>query len=64
MEETGMERKIISKTNQNKYAVNFNEHIRKDNFSIKINHLDYQQKVELDELVENINQFLLKVSMI
>lgn len=35
-----------------KYSINFNKHINKENFVIKVNHLNFQQKNEIDILIE------------
>lgn len=42
-----------SQSDKNKYTVNFNENIKTEQFEIQINHLNYNQKVRIDELVEN-----------
>lgn len=35
-----------------KYSINFNKHINKENFVMKVNHLNFQQKNEIDILIE------------
>lgn len=36
---------------ERKYSVNFNEHVKKKDFIICINHLEYEQKSKIDELI-------------
>lgn len=45
---TGTEDK---ENNTRKYWINFNEHMRKENFEIKINHLANREKTEINRLI-------------
>jgi len=36
----------------NTYLVNFNEHIKEDEFEIKIKHLDKKKKIEIEKIIE------------
>lgn len=54
---TGMENK---QNNTEKYLINFNEHIKEENFKIKIDHLTYQQKSEINKLIDKYKSVFAK----
>lgn len=44
----------------NKNVINFNEHVSEENFEIQINHLDYNQQAEIDNLTAEYNSIFAK----
>lgn len=50
---TCSEIKKISKTHKGKYLINFNEHVEIENFKIYVNHLNCEQQLKIDKLIDN-----------
>lgn len=53
-------KKYVSSNNFNTCEVNFNEHINLDEFEISKNHLDNEQRMEIDKLIEKYNPVFAK----
>jgi len=51
--------KAHSKRN-GKFTINFNEHIDEYDFEISINHLDYQQKAKINEIIQKYKSIFAK----
>lgn len=43
-----------------KYSINFNEHIREEDFEIEINHLTTQQRIEINKLIDKYGSIFAK----
>jgi len=54
-----LQSKIHSKRN-GKFTINFNEHIGEYDFEISINHLNYQQKAKIDEIIQKYKSIFAK----
>lgn len=54
------EPKECGQSTKNEYIINFNENIKTENFQIQINHVNYSQKVKIDELVEQHKSIFVK----
>lgn len=53
-------KKYFIDKNNDKYMVNYNEHIEVTNFNISINHLDTQQQSKIDELISKYKSLFAK----
>lgn len=62
-EEMGFKSEIINEHNiktPEDYTINFNEHVKEDDFEMKINHLDERQKSEINDLVSTYKSVFAK----
>lgn len=53
-------KEIFQENNNEKYIINFNEHIDEKNFEIQINHLLYEEKIEINQLIERYKSVFAK----
>lgn len=55
-----VEERIEKKNIQKEYKINFNEHVKEEDFDIKINHLNVYQKAEINNLINTYNTVFAK----
>lgn len=64
-EKTGKRVKIDNNDNKIKQGlINLNEHIKKDEFQIKLQHLNNIETIKIEQLIENTKLYLQKTNTI